>query len=122
MHFIEEQVEKILEIYTQGEHYELLKRAKDIYTELTGKLDEESDEYELRMSSFNDWYIFNFKRENDRKIIDDYIYDKNIDEELAKAFHNINYSLFTYYKTNLKKQIVLKDVLHNAKVPLHKGH
>ncbi|MCO4756253.1 MAG: hypothetical protein KC478_17355 [Bacteriovoracaceae bacterium] len=120
MNVIETHIEKILVDYTQGEHYELLKKAKELYTELTGKLDEESDEYELRMNSFNDWYIFNFKRENDRAIIDDYIFDHKIDDELAKAFHNINYSLFSFLKTNMKKQIVLKDVLHDKKIALSK--
>lgn len=121
MNLIESHIEKILEEYTQGDRYELLKKAKDIYTDLTGKIDEESDEYELRMNSFNDWYIFNFRRENDRRIIDDYIFEHKIEDELAKSFHNINYSLFSFAKTNLKKQIVLKDVLHDKKIALSKS-
>lgn len=120
MNVIERHIEKILVEYTQGEHYELLKKAKELFTELTGKLDEESDEYELRMNSFNDWFIFNFRRENDRRIIDDYIFEHKIDDELAKAFHNVNHSLFTYAKMNLKKQIVLKDLLHDKKFALGK--
>lgn len=121
MNEIEQHIEKILQEYTQGENYELLKKAKELYIDLTGKLDEETDEYELRMNSFNDWYIFNYRRENDRRIIDDYIFDHKIDDELAKAFHNINHSLFTYSKMNFKKQIILKDLLHNKKLALGKG-
>lgn len=121
MNVIETHIEKILTHYTQGEHYELLKKAKEIYTQLTGKLDEESDEYELRMNSFNDWFIFNFRRENDRRIIDDYIFEFKIDDDLARSLHNINYSLFSFLKTNLKKQIVLKDILHDKKIALSKS-
>ncbi|MEX0797938.1 MAG: hypothetical protein WEB87_00165 [Bacteriovoracaceae bacterium] len=120
MNTIEMHIDKILENYTQGEKYELLKIAKERYVALTGKLDEETDEYELRMNSFNDWYIFNFRRENGRRIIDDYIYDFKTEDELARAFHNVNHSLFTYSKTNFKKQIVLKDILRDKKIALSK--
>lgn len=120
MNIIERHIEKIMEHYTSGEHYDLLKQAKDFYIENTGKIDDETDEYESRMSSFNDWFIFNFRRDDGRRIIDDYISDFKIDDELAKSFHNTNYSLFHFTKLNLKKQIVLKDVLHNEKFVINK--
>lgn len=120
MNVIESHIDKILSEYTQGERYELLKKAKEIYTELTGKLDEESDEYELRMNSFNDWYIFNYRRENGRRIIDDYIFEHKIDDELAKSFHNVNHSLFSFAKTNMRGRIVLKDLLRGKKLLLGK--
>ena len=93
-----------MEKYTTGDKYDLLKSAKEYYIDATGKIDDETDEYESRMSSFNDWYIFNYRREDGRRIIDDYINDFKIDDELAKAFHNVNYSLFSFAKYNLKKQ------------------
>lgn len=120
MNVIESHIDKILSEYTQGERYELLKKAKEIYTELTGKLDEESDEYELRMNSFNDWYIFNYRRENGRRIIDDYIFEHKIGDELAKSFHNVNHSLFSFAKTNMRGRIVLKDLLRGKKLLLGK--
>lgn len=120
MNIIEKHIEKIMEHYTSGKNYDLLKQAKDFYIENTGRIDDETDEYESRMSSFNDWFIFNFRREDSRRIIDDYISDFKIDDELAKSFYNTNYSLFHFTKLNLKKQIVLKDVLHNEKFVINK--
>lgn len=119
MNFIDEHIEKILKVYTEGEYYELLKSAKDVYVDLTGKMDEDTSEYESRMNTFNDWFIFNFRREDTRRVVDDYIQDHNIESELAKSFHNTNYSLFHFVKINFRKQIVLKDILHNEKFVLN---
>lgn len=120
MNSIDIHIDKILENYTEGEYYELLKKAKDIYVELTGKMDEETSEYESRMNTFNDWFIFNFRRDDNRRVIDDYITKFDIDPELSKSFHNINYSVFQFVKINFRKQIVLKDILHNEKFTLSK--
>ena len=57
-------VEDILQIYTKNAFYEDLKKARDLYITKTGKIDEETDEYESRMNSFNDWYLFNYQRES----------------------------------------------------------
>lgn len=120
MNLIERHIEKIMEHYTTGENYDLLKQAKEFYINATGKIDDETDEYESRMSSFNDWFIFNFRIDDGRRIIDDYINDFKIDDELAKSFHNVNYSLFAFVKFNFKKQVVLKDILHNEKYVVQK--
>lgn len=120
MSFIDEHIDKILKLYTEGDYYDLLKKAKAKYIELTGKMDEDSSEYESRMNSLNDWFIFNYRREDTRRVIDDYIQDHGIDAQLAKSFHNTNYSLFHFVKINFRKQIVLKDILHNEKYVLNK--
>lgn len=120
MSFIDEHIDKILKVYTDGDYYNLLRDAKVKYTELTGKLDEDTSEYESRMHTFNEWFIFNFRRADGRRVIDDYIQDENIDSELAKSFHNTNYSLFHFVKINFRKQIVLKDILHDDKIILRK--
>lgn len=115
MNFIDEHIDKVLKVYTEGDYYDLLKDAMEKYISLTGKMDEDSSEYESRMNTFNDWFIFNYRRADGRRVIDDYIQDNNIDNELAKSFHNTNYSLFHFVKINFRKQIVLKDILHNEK-------
>lgn len=120
MNFIDEHIDKILKLYTEGDYYELLKKAKTKYIELTGKMDEDASEYEARMNSFNDWFIFNYRRDDTRRVIDDYIQDHQVDNDLAKSFHNTNYSLFHFVKINFRKQIILKDVLHNEKIVLRK--
>lgn len=113
-------MEKILGLYTSGDYYQLMVKAKEAYTKLTGRLDEEQEEYEARMNNFNDWYIFNFRRDDGRRIIDDYIQDYSVEDDLSRAFHNIVYSVFHFSKINFRKKMVLKDLLHNQKYTLSK--
>ncbi len=117
---LENHIDKIMDIYTQGEYYDLLVKAKEDFTKLTGQIDEETNEYESRMNTFNDWYIFNFRRLDNRRIIDDYIQNFELEADLSKSLYNINFSLFQFVKINFKKQIVLKDILHDEKYVLKK--
>lgn len=122
MNTLKEHLEKVLVQYTQGEYFEELKAAKEIYFSLTGKLDEDRDEFEARMNCFNDWYLFQYKNKEGLRVIEDYIRHNDLDGELSQAFLNVNHSLFEFSKVNFRKQIVLKDVLHDEKIILIKDH
>ena len=63
MNIIETHLEKILSNYTTGSYYEDLKTALQVYTDLTGQMNEDSNEYETRMNNFNDWFIFNYQEQ-----------------------------------------------------------
>lgn len=116
MNVIEEHIEKVLEVYTRDDYYKSLLDAKEEYFQLTGKLNEDAPDFESRMSSFNDWYVFNYHREDDRRIIDDYVQDNSLSEDLAQSFYNVNYSLFHFVKYDWKKRAVIKDILHSKKL------
>ena len=45
LELIDSHIEKMLTLYTQGEYFERLKQAKETYIGLTGKLDEDKDEF-----------------------------------------------------------------------------
>jgi hypothetical protein len=122
LELIDTHIEKMLTTYTQGEYFERLKQAKEAYIALTGKLDEDQDEFESRMNCFNEWYLFQWKDESGKKIVEDYIRREQLDEDLSQAFLNVNHSLLEFSKTNFRKQIVLLDILHDEKVNLAKGH
>lgn len=120
MNLIESHIEKILEHFTKDDYYDHLVKAKEFFVQKTAPFDEESNEYESRMNTFNDWFIFNYRREDQRRVIDDYIQNFEIDDELSKSFFNFNFSLFQFVKINFRKQIVLKDILHNEKFTLNR--
>jgi hypothetical protein len=122
LELIDTHIDKMLTTYTQGEYFERLKQAKEAYIALTGKLDEDKDEFESRMNCFNEWYLFQWKDESGKKIVEDYIRREQLDEDLSQAFLNVNHSLLEFSKTNFRKQIVLLDILHDEKVNLAKGH
>jgi hypothetical protein len=119
---LKEHLDRVLVTYTQGEYFEELKEAKEKYFTLTGKLDEDRIEFEARMNCFNDWYIFQYRKKDGLKVIEDYIRKTDLDGDISQAFLNVNHSLFEYSKVNFKKQIILKDVLHDEKIALVKNH
>jgi len=119
---VHEHLDRVLGLYTQGNFFDALKEAKEKYFTLTGKLDEDKDEFESRMNSFNDWYIFQYRHKDGSKVIEDYIRNNELDEELSQALLNVNHSLFEFDKVNFRKQIVLKDILHDEKIVLVKNH
>ena len=118
---LKEHLDKVLVTYTQGEYFEELKEAKEKYFSLTGKLDEDRDEFEARMNCFNDWYLFQYRKKDGLKVIEDYIRKTDLDGDLSQAFLNVNHSLFEFSKVSFKKQIVLKDILHDEKIVLAKS-
>jgi|SRR5690606_16191686 len=115
-------LDKVLNLYTQGEFFSDLKEAKEKYFMLTGKLDEDKDEFESRMNSFNDWYIFQYKQKDGSKVIEEYIRNNDLEEDLSQSFLNVNHSLFEFTKVSFRKQIVLHDILHDEKIVLKKEH
>ena len=119
---IDSHIDKMLSLYTRGEFFESLKQAKEAYVSLTGKLDEDKDEFESRMNCFNEWYLFQWKDDSGKKIVEDYIRREQLDEELSRAFLNVNHSLLEYNKISFRNQIILLDLLHDEKIALAKGH
>jgi DNA-binding ferritin-like protein (Dps family) len=122
LELIDSHVEKMLTLYTQGEYFERLKQAKEAYVSLTGKLDEDKDEFESRMNCFNEWYLFQWKDESGKKIVEDYIRRERLDEDLSQAFLNVNHTLLEFTKVSWRDQFILKDILHDEKIALAKNH
>lgn len=118
MNIIQDEFDKVLSLYTTDEYYEELKSAKEAFINKTGKIDEESDEYESRMNSFNHWYIFDYERADGTQFIDKYLSSHQGD--IAGSLSEVNYSLFHFKKINFRKQIIISDVLHSQKFILAK--
>jgi hypothetical protein len=119
---VNDHLDKVLNLYTQGEFFTDLKEAKEKYFSITGKLDEDKDEFESRMNSFNDWYIFQYRQKDGSKVIEEYIRNNQLDEELSQALLNVTHSLFEFTRSSFRKTIVLKDILHDEKITLKKDH
>ena len=95
--------------------------AKKEYISLTGRLTEEDDEYESRMNCFNNWYLFQREVKEGKTLLQEFSPDKEIvDEEMKLALTQIEHSVYEFSKVNLKRQIVLKDILHDKKIILSK--
>lgn len=120
---IKTHIVQALNEYSQGQYLEDMLEAKKVYFEVTGITNEEDDDYESRMNSFNDWYVLQFQPSGSvRTIIKDYLIENEIEEEVKDSILNFDFSYYEYTGKNLRKKMVLKDVLHDKKIVLPKDH
>jgi len=118
-----EHIERALVEYTSGDHYQTMVDAKKEYFSLTGQIFEEDEDFESRMSSFNDWYVLQYQQANlEKTCIENYLNHHEVEESILKSLQSMNHSLFEYTGTNFRKQYVLKDILHDKKVILPSDH
>lgn len=108
--------------FSADQYYSDLVRAKAEFSNLTGPIDEDEDDYESRMDSFNIWYLFDFKIDGRQSCISKYIEENSISESIKQALLGRNFSVFEFSGENFRKQIVIKDILHDSKVVLPKNH
>lgn len=119
---LREHFDKALNIYTQGDHYDTLLEAKKEYFTITGQANDDDDDFEARMNSFNEWYVLQFiSRRGTRTVIDDYLNRNGVDDLTAKSLQGVTYSLYEYVGKNFRGYDVLYDMLHDTKIPLPKG-
>lgn len=116
-------IEKVVTHFSTENYYDDLLKAKDLYFEKTGKALEEDPDYESRMSSFNDWYVLQYKKSKDDKtLITKYIENHNVSDDLVSAVKSFEHGLYEFTGKGLLGSFVLKDLLHNKKVKLAKSH
>ncbi len=108
-----------LSIYSNGKHFDTMLEAKNLYFSLTGQIFEEDQDYESRMSAFNDWYLLQFVSEDGCPIWN-YVSDYNVEEKVSKALRTIKHSIYEYQGRTFRKQHILKDIVHNRKIVLSK--
>jgi len=119
---LKENFEKALSIYTTGVHYETLLEAKKEYFEITGQANDDDDDFEARMNSFNEWYVLQFiSKRGTRTVISDYLMNNQVDDNLARSLSSVNYSIFEYVGKSFRGADVLFDMLHDKKIKLTKA-
>mgnify|MGYP007097579521 CR=1 FL=1 len=109
-----------MDAYTRGDFYEEVKRARQEYCARTGEIAEGSEKFEIRMTAFLDWYLFDrpmdqaqlapvklFVLEKLDTVAAD---ERSIFEDLAKS----NHSLFELLKAK-GDDIYVKDLFTNEK-------
>ena len=112
---LQEHLDKILSTYSEGEYYDQVVEAKKKYFELTGLTNEEDDDYEVRMRSFNDWFIMHYPLKDGSTALDGYLSSREVGEELKSILKNFRYSIFDFSGKNLSGKLVVKDLLKDEK-------
>lgn len=112
-------LDSAMEFIASPSQVEKVLAAQRIYQDLTGLIDQDSEDYEFRMHCFYEWLLFHYQSHNDQPAL---IVQRATDTELASAFEKVNYGVFEYLGLNFSKQVVFKDLLHNKKIFLAKDH
>ena len=116
---IQEVLETAIERYSSNHFLDSIKEAKEEYFELAGKILEDDEDYESRMNGFTYWYLT--QRENNNKVlIEDFLKEKSVEENVEEALLNINHSLFEYNGKGLTGKHKFKDILHNDSLSIAK--
>ena len=119
---IKEHYDKARIEFTSGRYYDTMIEAKQEYFELTGILHEDEEDYEMKMNSFNDWYMLRYVSKDGGPFMKVYIENNNLGEEFYNAFIRSNYSLFEYLDKSFRGFHVFRDILHATKLSLPKDH
>lgn len=113
---LQEHLDKILNTYSEGKFYDQVVEAKKKYFELTGLTNEEDDDYEVRMRSFNNWFIMHYPIKDELTPLSLYLSKNTINEELKESLENFRYSIFEFSGKNLSGKLVVRDLLSNEKL------
>jgi hypothetical protein len=115
--------DEMIRIYSQEKFLAVLMEAKKTYFNLTGVALEEDGDYEERMSSFNFWYLTDFRHPTwPTPPLEMYLEDVELDDDLKTALRSVRHSLYEYTGRNMRRQHVLYDILYDIKVPLSKDY
>ena len=107
--------------YSNADHISTLLEAKKEYFSITGQANEDDEDFESRMTSFNDWYLLQFvSKSGTRTIIKDFIKKYDIPDNFKECLLNVKFSLFEYTGKNFGGKDVLKDIHYNQKYILPK--
>lgn len=120
MEQVQELLNSAIETYSTNGFLDSIKEAKEEYFELAGKILEDDEDFESRMNGFNYWYLT--QRENgDKKLIEEFLKNTDVQQEIEEAILNINHSLFEYRGKSITGKHKFKDILHNTSLSIGKG-
>ena len=91
--------------------------AREVYEKLTGKIDEDQDDYELRILGFNDWFLLDFIPE-DKQVPFIIEFLNNLSEsvkEIKEYLSDVHYSIFECRRKMWGKDLVLENFLDGKK-------
>jgi hypothetical protein len=113
---LQEHLDKTLNTYSEGEYYDHVVKARQKYFELTGLTNEEDDDYEVRMRSFNNWFIMHYPVNGELTPLQLYLNGNELNKDVKEALENFRYSVFEFSGKNLSGKLVVRDLLNNEKL------
>lgn len=107
----------IIETYTNGKFENQFKIALSEYVEQAGKAINDSPEYEPYMQRFQAWFVFHWRDQEGKRLIEDYIKKNTLKRNQEEALIDVNFSFFEV-TDQTKDHWVLYDHLHHKKLKI----
>ncbi len=111
--------EKVMSVFAEGRHRIELHKARSQFFEWAGQFDETSNDFEVKMSLFMEWYLL------DRKFSDGFTPIQKISEEMkdltpeeskiVEGLYNSSHGVFEFIKEKKGNKILIKDLLDGQK-------
>lgn len=89
-----EDYDKLIELVATKDNSDDILKAKEEFWRLTGKMYGDEPSFEMRMSAFFDWYVFD-KEVNGRTPLEAFLSDSDGKKEVYRDFLNNIHSIFT---------------------------
>ena len=131
-------IESARAYYHQEQFHEELVAAREEYHHLVGKLDEDHENFELLLQSFDDWYLCNYQLSSKgRSPLNDYVLNSDIVASLSRSLLNVHYGLYEYQgkgkfydlfhdeelRTNSSTIMLIKgEIFSGRRVSIEKDH
>ena len=114
-------IENITQSFTSGKYVEEVVQAKVAFHKAAGAFDEESPDFEMKMSQFSDWYVFTrFLKEEGVPPVALCESDTS-NEELVENLRKNIHSLFEFIKIK-KNDVYVKDLITKKKYIIKDCH
>lgn len=117
-------LDKLMQVFTDQKFQGEVEPAKAHFFEGTGFLDEERDDFEMKMLQFADWYLFNYRLEKfNRPPVEvaeseGFIKLSSEESDLLKNLQATRHSLFEFLKITRKGDMHIRDIFSDYKLVL----
>ena len=92
-------LDSCIELYSLGDNLDIFHAAKKEYIALTGAFNEEDEDFEHRVNSFHDWFLFHYELPQIKRLpIIEFLLRSDYNMDLEKTILNTNFSLFEFIK------------------------
>ncbi len=114
-------IDSLMQFYTSGEFAPEAVQAKNEFFELAGIFDEQSNQFDMKMAQFTDWYLFSRKMNSfDGPAIKHFVEKRpaRVTEEDASYYRNMannRYSLFEFKKLK-GNDLYVRDLFSHYKL------
>ena len=116
-------IDNLMQHFTSPRYEREVQLGKDVFAKSAGNFDEESDDFEVKMSQFSDWYLFVRRLEKTDKTPVNTIWEEEeflISTENAEGYKNVSnshHSLFELYKLK-GNDLTLRDLFTAEKLTI----